>query len=70
LQPTHLLSNHQCTFIIVGEIYNTVLAVYSHEGDKPLPQSDEVLLCTLHTTLDMVNFDPVLTNITISKTGY
>ena len=47
-----------------------MLAVYSHEGDKPLPQSDEVLLCTPHTTLDMVNFDPVLTNITISKTGY
>jgi hypothetical protein len=40
---------------IVGEIYNTVLSVYSHEDDRPLPQSDEVLLCTPHTSLDMVN---------------
>ena len=40
---------------IIGEIYNTVLTVYSHEDDRPLPQSDEVLLCTPHTTLDMVN---------------
>ncbi|CAC5425101.1 RNF213 [Mytilus coruscus] len=37
-----------------SEIYNTVLSVYSHEDDRPLPQSDEVLLCTPQTTLDMI----------------
>ncbi|OPL22201.1 hypothetical protein AM593_08169, partial [Mytilus galloprovincialis] len=37
-----------------GDIYNTVLSVYSHEVDRPLPQSDEVLLCTPTTTLDMI----------------
>ena len=40
---------------ILGDIYNTVLSVYSHEVDRPLPQSEEVLLCTPSTTLDMVN---------------
>ncbi|CAG2246214.1 RNF213 [Mytilus edulis] len=37
-----------------SDIYNTVLSVYSHEVDRPLPQSDEVLLCTPTTTLDMI----------------
>ncbi|VDI41573.1 Hypothetical predicted protein [Mytilus galloprovincialis] len=36
------------------DIYNTVISVYSHEDDRPLPQSDEVLLCTPQTTLDML----------------
>ena len=49
-----LASNNLVFYYIIGEIYNTVLTVYSHEDDKPLPQSDEVLLCTPHTTLDMV----------------
>ncbi|VDI01999.1 Hypothetical predicted protein, partial [Mytilus galloprovincialis] len=42
-----------------GEIYNTVLSLYImyNQGPRnymPLPQSDEVLLCTPDTTLDMV----------------
>ncbi|VDI83612.1 Hypothetical predicted protein, partial [Mytilus galloprovincialis] len=37
-----------------SDIYNTVLSIYSHEVDRPLPQSDEVLLCTPTTTLDMI----------------
>ncbi|XP_052062678.1 E3 ubiquitin-protein ligase rnf213-alpha-like isoform X2 [Mytilus californianus] len=37
-----------------SDIYNTVLSVYSHEVNRPLPQSDEVLLCTPYTTLDML----------------
>ncbi|XP_052062754.1 E3 ubiquitin-protein ligase rnf213-alpha-like isoform X2 [Mytilus californianus] len=37
-----------------SEIYNTVLSVYSHEVARPLPQSDEVLLCTPTTALDML----------------
>lgn len=41
-------------FTIAGEMYNTVLSVYSTEDDSMLPQSDEVLLCTPDTTLDLV----------------
>ncbi|XP_052086034.1 E3 ubiquitin-protein ligase RNF213-like [Mytilus californianus] len=37
-----------------NEIYNTCLSIYNHEDEKPLPQSDEVLLCSPSTTLDMV----------------
>ncbi|XP_062615790.1 E3 ubiquitin-protein ligase RNF213-like, partial [Saccostrea cucullata] len=36
------------------EILNTVLTIYSHDPDQPLPQSDEILMCTPHTTLDEV----------------
>ncbi|CAG2216927.1 RNF213 [Mytilus edulis] len=37
-----------------SEMYNTVLSLYSTEDDSLLPQSDEVLLCTPDTTLDLV----------------
>ncbi|CAG2215370.1 RNF213 [Mytilus edulis] len=37
-----------------SEIYKTVVSVYSNDEDSPLPQADEVLICTLKTTLDMV----------------
>ncbi|CAC5422256.1 RNF213 [Mytilus coruscus] len=37
-----------------SEMYNTVLSLYSTEEDSPLPLSDEVLLCTPCTTLDML----------------
>ncbi|XP_052083737.1 E3 ubiquitin-protein ligase rnf213-alpha-like [Mytilus californianus] len=50
-EPNLLLCNQ-------SEIYNTVLSVYMYNhgprNDMPLPQSDEVLLCTQDTTLDMV----------------
>nr|XP_022293483.1 E3 ubiquitin-protein ligase rnf213-alpha-like isoform X1 [Crassostrea virginica] len=36
------------------EILNTVLTIYSHDPEQPLPQSDEILMCTPHTTLDEV----------------
>ncbi|XP_061169274.1 E3 ubiquitin-protein ligase rnf213-alpha-like [Saccostrea echinata] len=36
------------------EILNTVLTIYSYDPDQPLPQSDEILMCTPHTTLDEV----------------
>ncbi|KAJ8315845.1 hypothetical protein KUTeg_007995 [Tegillarca granosa] len=38
-----------------GNILNTVLSVYSHEADQPLPQSDEVLVCSQHTTIDQLD---------------
>jgi hypothetical protein len=41
-------------------MYNTVLSLYSINDDSPLPQSDEVLLCTPQTTLDMVSNHEVL----------
>ncbi|CAG2224299.1 RNF213 [Mytilus edulis] len=37
-----------------SEMYNTVLSIYSKEDDSPLPLSDEVLLCTPCTTIDML----------------
>ncbi|XP_076109129.1 E3 ubiquitin-protein ligase rnf213-alpha-like [Mytilus galloprovincialis] len=37
-----------------SEMYNTVLSLYSTEDDSLLPQSDEVLLCTPDTTLDLL----------------
>ncbi|XP_071137105.1 E3 ubiquitin-protein ligase rnf213-alpha-like [Mytilus edulis] len=37
-----------------SEMYNTVLTLYSTEDDSPLPLSDEVLLCTPNTSLDML----------------
>ncbi|XP_052087598.1 E3 ubiquitin-protein ligase rnf213-alpha-like isoform X5 [Mytilus californianus] len=37
-----------------SDMYNTVLTIYSQQEKTPLPQSDEVLLCTPYTTLDMV----------------
>lgn len=50
-----LLTLIRCSIrIIPGEIYKTVISIYSNEEDSPLPQADEVLLCTPYTTLDMV----------------
>ncbi|XP_071135692.1 E3 ubiquitin-protein ligase rnf213-alpha-like isoform X2 [Mytilus edulis] len=37
------------------DLYNTLLSIYSHEFDQPLPQSDEVLLCGSETSLDTVD---------------
>ncbi|KAK3096790.1 hypothetical protein FSP39_003301 [Pinctada imbricata] len=34
------------------EVLNTVISIYGHDNDQPLPQADEVLLCTPHTSLD------------------
>ena len=36
------------------EILNTVLTIYAHNPEQPFPQSDEILMCTPHTTLDEV----------------
>lgn len=40
--------------LVTGEIYKTVISVYSNDEHSPLPQADEVLICTSNTTLDMV----------------
>lgn len=42
-------------FDYTGEIYSTVLSMYSHDIEEPLPQSDEVLLCTPESSLESVS---------------
>ena len=48
-------------------MYNTVISLYSINDDSPLPQSDEVLLCTPQTTLDMVSNHGALQTLWLSK---
>ncbi|XP_071112375.1 E3 ubiquitin-protein ligase rnf213-alpha-like [Haliotis cracherodii] len=38
-----------------ADMLNTVLYMYKHSEDEPLPQPDEVLLCTPQTTFDQVD---------------
>lgn len=41
-------------YIFTGEMYKTVLLIYEHENEQPLPQWDEVLVCSRTTTVDEV----------------
>lgn len=41
-------------FIPLAEVLNTTLSLYMNDKDQPLPQSDEVLVCTTNTTKDEV----------------
>ncbi|XP_046581771.1 E3 ubiquitin-protein ligase rnf213-beta-like, partial [Haliotis rubra] len=38
-----------------ADMLNTVVYMYKHSEDQPLPQPDEVLLCTQQTTFDQVD---------------
>ncbi|XP_021363650.1 E3 ubiquitin-protein ligase rnf213-alpha-like, partial [Mizuhopecten yessoensis] len=38
-----------------NDILNTVLTIYMNDGQQPLPQPDEVLICSSHTTLDQLD---------------
>ncbi|VDH97030.1 Hypothetical predicted protein [Mytilus galloprovincialis] len=37
-----------------GDVYNVALSMYTNDVNSPLPQSDEVLLCSRETTLDQI----------------
>ena len=39
---------------ISGDILATVLALYMHDKDKPLPSQEEVLICTPETNTEEV----------------
>ncbi|XP_071122875.1 E3 ubiquitin-protein ligase RNF213-like [Mytilus edulis] len=54
MSPCFQLGEPNLVIIQESEVYNTVLSIYNYEDDKLLPQSDEVLLCNKHSTLDMV----------------
>ncbi|XP_033741838.1 E3 ubiquitin-protein ligase rnf213-alpha-like [Pecten maximus] len=38
-----------------NDILNTVLTIYMNDRQEPLPQPDEVLICSGHTTLDQLD---------------
>ncbi|XP_060084373.1 E3 ubiquitin-protein ligase rnf213-alpha-like [Ylistrum balloti] len=38
-----------------NDILNTVLTIYMNDRQEPLPQPDEVLVCSSHTTLDQLD---------------
>ena len=40
---------------VAGDMLNAVLHMYIEDPSQPLPQPDEVLLCTQETTFDEVN---------------
>ena len=39
---------------VSGDVLATVLALYMHEKDRPLPSQEEVLICTPETTTEEV----------------
>ena len=41
-------------FCCQGDVLMTTLSVYMMDRDQPLPQSDEILMCTSNTTKDEV----------------
>ena len=36
------------------DLLKTVLSLYLHDRDKPLPQAEELLMCSPHTTMEQV----------------
>jgi len=46
---------HNGTYFYSADVLRTVLSLYEGGQDLPLPESDEVLLCTEHTTAEEVN---------------
>ena len=42
------------TCSVLGEVLATVLALYMHDEDQPLPSREEVLICTPETTTEEV----------------
>ena len=39
---------------VPGDVLATVLALYMHDKDRPLPSQEEVLICTSETTNEEV----------------
>jgi len=39
---------------VLGDVLATVLALYMHDKDRPLPSQKEVLICTPETTNEEV----------------
>ena len=39
---------------VSGDVLATVLALYMHDKDQPLPSQEEVLICTPETTIEEV----------------
>lgn len=46
-----------CTHIRLGDVLATVLALYMHDKQHPLPSHEEVLICTPETTTEEVITD-------------
>ena len=42
------------TCSVLGDVLATVLALYMHDEDQPLPSQEEVLICTPETTTEEV----------------
>jgi len=55
--------------VVSADVLRAVLSIYLSDGGHalPLPGSDEVLLCTEHTTAEEVNI--IITGITIMLTS-
>ena len=43
-----------------GDVLVTVLALYMHDKQQPLPSQEEVVICTPETTTEEVKSDNVL----------
>lgn len=49
------------TLFCVGDVLATVLALYMHDKEQPLPSHEEVLICTPKTTTEeVINFPGML----------
>ena len=49
---------------ISGDVLATVLALYMHDKDRPLPSQKEVLICTPETTNEEVTGNPTRFHVT------
>ena len=49
------------TCSVLGDVLATVLALYMHDKDQPLPNQEEVLICTPETTTEEVTWIATLT---------
>ena len=45
------------TCIPLGDVLATVLALYMHDKQQPLPSHEEVLICTSETSAEEVAFN-------------
>ncbi len=42
-------------YIVLGDVYSTILKIYAEDKTEPLPGFEEVLLCSPETLLEEVN---------------
>ena len=42
------------TYLVLDDIFGTVLSLYMHDNTQSLPSSEEVLICTSDTTAEEV----------------